>query len=205
MVSCIESLLRSSEARWSQLSPENMYLLFHLGYIVPSTLIGDVIENWLNQGLDAVDRCVEVLSLCQFIWKSSSFTKFEARILGRLVYRSNNLARKLEKKLSACNQDLDSIESVLMFTRTDPMHGDSERTNSLNKALGAYLSRCSPVMERIVQDGDLSDRTWSIIPRFLSQSDDIDLEKWLGKICKRDTEDLNPKASRAIGSILATH
>jgi hypothetical protein len=179
-----------------------MKLIFHIGYIVPSTLLGDVIEKWLDQSVDAVTHFTKVLSSCQFIWKSSSLNKFEVRILGRLVYGSNDLTRRLKKKLSTCDQDLDSIDSVLVLGRTDMIHGDSERKDSLDKALCAYLKRCSAVMERIVQDGDLSDRIWSMIPQFLSQSQDIDLEKWLGKICKSDTEDLNPKASMAIGSIL---
>ena len=202
MVSCIESLLRSSEKVWCQLSPENIKLIFRLGYVVPSTLLSDVIEKWLDQSVDVVTLFIEVLSSCQFIWKSTSFNKFEAKILGRLVYGSNDLTRKLKKKLSTCDQDLDSIESVLMFGRTNMIHGNSEQKNSLDKVLRTYLNRCRPIIERIVQDGDLSDRMWSIIPQFLSQSHDIDLEKWLGKICKSDTEDLNPKASMAIGSIL---
>ena len=202
IVSCIESLLRSSENAWRHLSPENLKLIFHVGYIVPSTLLGDVIENWLDQSVDAVIRFIAVLSSCQFIWKSSRFTKFEATILGRLVYSSNDLARRLTKKLSTCDQDLDSIESVLMLGQVDMIHGDSERKDSLDKALRAYLNGCGPIMERIVQDSDLSDRIWSIISKFLSQSHDIDLGKWLGKICKSDTEDLNPKASMAIRNIL---
>ena len=202
IVSCVEGLLRSSENAWCQLSSENVKLIFNLGYIVPSTLLRDVIENWLDQSVDAVTYLIEVLSSSEFIWKSSSFNKFEVKILGRLVYGSNDLMRRLKKKLSTCDQDLDSIESVLMLGQIDMIHGDSERKDSLDKALRAYLNRCSPVMERIVQDGDLSDRIWSIIPQFLSQSHDIDLQKWLGKICKSDTEDLNPKASMTIGSIL---
>jgi hypothetical protein len=202
IVSCIESLFRSSQNAWCQLSPENMKLIFHVGYIVPSTFLGDIIENWLDRSVDAVICFAEVLSSCQFIWKSSSFSKFEGRILRRLVYDSDDLARRLKKKLSTCDQDLDSIESVLMLERTDMIHADLERKNSLERALRAYLNRCTPVMEHIVQAGDLSDRIWSIIAQFLSQSHDIDMGKWLGKICKSDTEDLNPKASMAIGSIL---
>lgn len=174
-------------------------MIFHVGYIVPSTLLGDVIENWLDQSVDAVTHFIEVLSSCQFIWKSSRFTKFEAMILGRLVYSSNDLARRLTKKLSTCDQDLDSIESVLMLGQTNMILGDSD---SLDKALRAYLNRCGPVLEHIVQNGDLSDRIWSIISKFLSQSHDIDLGKWLGKICKGDTENFNPKASMAIENIL---
>ena len=79
---------------------------------------------------------------------------------------------------------------------------DSQQNHSLENALHVYLNRCWPVIERMIQDGEVSDSIWDIVCRFVSYSYNINLEKLLGKVCKCDSEGLNPKASKAIECIL---
>lgn len=177
-----------------------MRVIFHVGYQIPSSFFGEVIEAWLDQAVDVAAAFTKMLMSCEFVWKSTSFTKFEGRIIGRLACNSDDLMAKLVKKLSVSDQDIDSIEGVLLLAErvAEGIH-HAERRDS---AVSAYLKKCNSVMERTVQEGDMSDHIWNIASRFVSQSDDIDMEKWLGIICKRDTEDLNPKASAAIQGIL---
>jgi hypothetical protein len=179
-----------------------MKMIFHVGYQIPSTCLSQFVEEWLDNGVDAVDLFTKMLLSRRFIWKSSSFSKLEAKIMGQLAYRSNALTTKLVKKLAGADQNLDSIKNILLLAQqvTKTIPDDSQ--HPLHNAIRAYLKKCTQYIERTVQEGDLSDDIWNIVSQFVSYSDEISLEKWLGLVCKRDTEDLNPKACQTIQSIL---
>jgi hypothetical protein len=203
IASCLNSLFLSSKNVFFQLPCRNMKLILRVGYEVQSTFLGDAMEEWLHQNVDAVEEFIAILLSCQFLWSSSSFTNFEARIVCTLAFDSNDLSAKLAMKLSTSDLDLHSIESALLLgSKAKRLPRDAPRTKPIQQALRTYLKRCTPVMERILKGGDLSDHLWEIIPEFVLQSDDVDLEKWLGMICKCDSEALNPKASGAIKSLL---
>lgn len=202
IASCLEALLPSSNALSRQISCQTMKVIFHVGYQIPSACLSQFVEEWLDHGLDAVDPFTEMLLSCRFVWKSSSFSKFEAKIIGRLAYRSNALTTKLVKKLAVSDQNLDSIESILLLAQQVTKTIPDDSKHPLQNAIRAYLKKCAPYMERTVQEADLSDDTWNIVSQFVSYSDEISLEKWLGLVCKCDTEDLNPKACQTIQSIL---
>lgn len=106
-------------------------------------------------------------------------------------------------KVSACAADLSSVESVLCLSSllAQGYHDDARSLETLHSAMSDYLRRCCPIVERALQDG-LSVEVWDILPGFILRTTNIDLEKWLGNICKRDFEGLNPKGSGAIECIL---
>jgi hypothetical protein len=202
MTSCIEYLLPASVA-WSHLSFSDLKLIFHIGYITQSTYLSNAISDWLYQSPDRIESFASMLSSCDFVWKSTSFTKFEALIVGHLAFRCSSLTEKLTLKLSGCASDLSSVESVLCLSTqlVKELRNDSGSLETLQLALSDYLRRCSPIVERALQD-DLPVLVWDILPSFILYTTTIDLEKWLGNICKRDLEDLNPRGSGAISCIL---
>jgi hypothetical protein len=204
MVSCLESLLGSSKDVHYPLTCEDLKLIFHLGYEVQSTLLCDIIEGWLLQRTDIAPSFVDALLSFDVVWRSTTFTKFEARIFGNLLFDSDDLSAKVGKKLSICETDLNSIASVLCLGKLFYNKENEEvgQKRSLQNALRTFLNRSSPLMERVIKEGDSSDTLWEIIPEFILLSDDVDLEKWLGKICHFDLEDLNPKGSRAVKAVL---
>jgi hypothetical protein len=196
MVSCVTYLLKSSRDAWPQLSCSEMYLLFRLGLEIRSPLLEDIFEVWLDQPKEAVTPFIDALLGSKSLWKSNSFTKFEAKPIRGLAIHSKDLTKKYIRKLSTCKVDMTSIEAVLSLRKTLV-----EEQSDLLKASTAFLTRSMPTIESMVINEDRTETDWDIFADFISHSEDIDLEKWLGVVCKHD-ENLIPEGSLAIKAIL---
>jgi len=203
MASCVEALLSSSFPPLYQLSLDDVKMLLRIGYEVQSEFIGSLIEDWLNGRTGRVADFIYELILCDFIWKSTSFSRFEMRILARLPSISDDLLTRLKRKLATCDLELPSLKNVLRFAIHTGGNSQATRHQELQTELRQYMNRCGAFMENLFKKDEVSDEVWDIIPDFVTMAADIDLGKWLGFICKRDLEDINPRGSRAIMNVLA--
>ena len=167
-----------------------------------SEFIGDVIEEWLNERAASVHDFTDGILLCDLIWKSTSFSRFEMRILAHLAFDSHDLLQKLKKKLATCEAELQSLKNVLPFAVHIGGNREDLRYREVQAEMERYLNRCGAFVEALFKKDEVSDEIWEIVPHFVSMAEDIDPEKWLGMICKRDLEDVNPKGCRAIRSVL---
>jgi hypothetical protein len=202
MASCIESLLRPSRLTWSRLTTGSLKMLFRIGYEVQSDFIGDVIEEWLNPRADSVGDFIKGILSCDFIWKSKSFSRFEMRILARLAFNSHDLLTRLKQKLATCEPELQSLKNVLQFTVYIGGNREDIRYREVQAEMDKYLNRCGAFVEGLFKKDEVSAEIWEIVPYFLSMAEDVDLGRWLGMICKRDLENLNPQGCLAIRSVL---
>jgi hypothetical protein len=193
-----------------------MYAIFCVGYQVQSNFLADVVEGWIDGSrAAALESFVEFAMSYECLWESSSLSQFEARITGRLLVRlpSDSVVSNLENKLRICGIDLESIQGVLSL-RTMPSdipldHGtippDRNRI-SVENSINSYLDRGWSTLESMLNDEEMPDSMWNVLPNFLRQSKglpSIDLEKCLGKICKRDLDGLIPRASSSVEAIFA--
>ena len=194
MASCIESLLRPSRLSWSRLTPGHLKMLFRIGYEVQSDFIGDVIEEWLKERPECSPNFVDALLSCEFIWKSTLFSRFEMRILRLLTLDSYDLLTKVKRKLATIDAEPESLRNVLEFWRRE-----------IQAEINTYLNRCGIFMEALFKRDEVSAEIWDVVPSFVSTAEDIDLGKWLGMICKRDLEDINPRGCCAIRAVLKRH
>lgn len=202
--SCLKTLLSSAKPMWQQLSPDNLSFIFRVGYEVQSEFLGDIIEEWLQYGADRVALFTCTLMSSDFLWTSSSFAKFEARIIGYLTTASDDLSLRVKEKFLICDTSLASMEAALFYGKhiAKKADMDAQKRKSLQTGLNVYLQRCRPFLERTLKDEGMPDEIWHILPEFILQAEDIDLEKWLGRVCKRDLDYIIPKANRVIKSIL---
>jgi hypothetical protein len=202
MASCIESLLRPSHPTWSRLTTGYLKMLFRIGYEVQSEFIGDVIEEWLKERADSVSEFINGVVSCDFIWKSTLFSRFEMRIIARLAFNSHDVLRRLKQKLATCEAELQSLKNVLQFAVYIGGNRQDMRYQEIQPEMDTYLNRCGTFVEGLFKKDGVSAEIWEIVPYFVSMAKDIDLGKWLGMICKRDLEDINPQGCRAIRSVL---
>ena len=211
--SCVEILLRDAEKLCPNLSPTYMDHIFRVGYQTQSNFLADVIEMWMKKNTTNRITCFANLILSyESLWKSTSFSLFEARIFGPLSLTVDGALSNMEKKLEMCDINLDSIENVLSLrTIVFKVPQKNERQLlSANRArmeniLNSYVGRCVSTVERMIDDEEIADSVWNVLPDFIKaavSSAKIDLEKWLGKICKHDLHGLIPKAPRSIQAIL---
>ena len=202
MVSCLEALLSSTHTLWPELSKEHVKLLFRLGYEMQSSLLNDILQSWFQQGMDRPDYLVQVLLTSDYLWKSNSFTAFEANIINHAVYLSDQLASLVAQKFSCCNADLASLEAVLPFAmKVNQETAAAHVQSTLDDSIQRYLKRCGPAIERMIIENDHSDHLWLVLPDMLRIIKDVDLEKWLGLICKNDVESLIPNGIGSINAI----
>lgn len=203
MVSCLESLLSSTQTLWPELSKAYVKLLFHLGYEMQSSLLIDMLQSWFRQGPDYLDYLVQLLLTSDYLWKSNSFTVFEAKIINHAVYLSDELARLVAQKFSCSNADLASLEAVLPFAMKVLYQETAAASaqSTLDDSIQRYLKRCGPVIERMIIEHDHSDHLWLVLPDMLRIIKDVDLAKWLGLICKSDVESLIPNGIESINAI----
>ena len=203
MASCIESLLPASNPTSYHLKLGDLNLLIRICYEVQSEFICDVIEEWLGASADSVNGFIQGILSSDFIWKSTSFSRFEMRIFTSLAFISEGLLMRIKQKLAACNVELTSLKNVLQFAVKISRTWEAMRLQELQAELNEYLNRCGAFLENLFKKDELSAEIWDIVPDFVSMAEDIDLGKWLGMICKRDLEDINPRGSQAVKNVLA--
>ena len=204
IATCVESVIpQSSPNVLSELSADNLTLLLDAGYIVQSTIISQNVLNWIDESPDVLQQFVNLIPSCSFM-KNSSFTPFEANILLPLAIRFDILVDAICQKLTLSIIDLGFVKTALdLATMLRSMGCRENRSIKLiTSALQLAFSRCEAVVAHIFDDDDISDQSWEIVAGFVLHSNDIDAEKWLGRVCKHDMEDLNPKASKAINNIM---
>ena len=204
IATCVESLIpQSSPNVLSELSADNFTLLLDIGYIVQSTVISQSVLNWIDESPNVVQQFVNLIPSCSFM-KNSSFTPFEASMLVPLAIRFDILVDVISQKLTSSLMELGIVKTALDIATTLKRAGGQE-TRSLKliaSASQSVLSRCEAVVAHIFDDDEISDQSWEIVADFVFHSNDIDVERWLGKVCKHDMENLNPKASKAINNIM---
>ena len=150
-----------------------------------------------------MDEFIQLILSCDFIWKSTSFSQFETRIFASLAFISEDLFMRIKQKLATCNVELPSLKNVLQFAGKISRSREALRLQELQAELNEYLNRCGAFLENLFKKDELSVEIWDIVPDFVSMAADIDLGKWLGVICKRDLEDINPRGSQAVKNVLA--
>lgn len=201
MVSCLESLLSSTRTSWPELSKEHIKLLFRLGYEMQSSLLDDILQSWLQQGTDRGDYLMQLLLSSDYLWKSNSFTIFEAGIINHVGCLSDQLQDLMAQKFSCCNTDLASLEAVLLFATKYQETTATPVQARFGDTIQRYLKRCGPVIERMIIEHDHSNHLWLVLPNMLRIFKDVDLGKWLGLICKSDVESLVPDCIESINAI----
>jgi hypothetical protein len=192
---CIKYLHPDSQPLSTPSETGGVAFLLQIGYKVQD----EVLTNLITASIDnarphQIQRYVEAIFSDEINWKETKFTLFEAQVMSKLTKWSTALTSKLALKLSTCNTDMHTLRSVLLIR--------PESNNTiLIKAIKNCLERFTHPLERIFADDD-SKIEWSVVVNFIHNADTQDHEKWLGMICKRDSEGLIPEGISAATAVL---
>ena len=196
IASSVEVLFRSIRSEyWSQISVNAIEHLFSLGYKVQSSMIGEVVLRWLDESTSTADSLFTYVSSFQPIWNSKQVTTFEAPLLNKFASRSLELQNKWKIKLSNCETDLESLRSLIFAQKVlSQTIEDSSDSNCLRTS----LKRWETTLHRTLQEGGFAQIDGELLADFLRLVENIDLEEWLGMVCKYDNENLVPQGMAVI-------
>jgi hypothetical protein len=182
------------ERLFSKGCAEQPTLLLRVGYEIQSDFLANVIQECIERFTDgAMMFCRTILEHGE-LWTATALTIFEAKIMSGLINRSPQLSNKLAFKLATCDADMPSLRGVLLL-RPD------QANVVLHDAVKQYVERFTKPMERMLKDID-SKVEWNLVVDFIRSSDSLSPEKWLGMICKRDTEGFLPEGIVAVTALL---
>jgi len=209
-IECLENLLQSSEASWTGFTPHQVKVMFHLACARQPSLLTKIVEFWFHHRTSELLTLEEYIVSSPFLWNepwSAHITPFEVEIFGNLYYESKPLRELFQKKLFNCHPSIITLRSALQIA--DFLSSDSSTldTFSMQDSLQRYFESS----ERLVR-GHLDiaadplshsfvEELWELVPGFILHKKTIDLESWLGQVCKDDEEHLNPLACAAVQSI----
>jgi len=199
IVSSIESLLRTIPDYWPRIRADYLSTMYRIGYEVQSPFLVEVIESLISHSETLVQSCIPQFLSCDPVWSSDVLTDFEVKILNGIITRSVDLTEKLIQKLSNCSLDTTSLRNVLALKTTI----SKEHTQlGLAKAVNIYLEKWIPVLERSLPESGFEYVDGNLLAKFIDNSEEIDLDKWLGLVCKCDTDTLVPQGGGAIVAII---
>jgi hypothetical protein len=200
--SSIEALLLPIPGYWVQISADAIMSLFLLGYLVQSSSFADVIMSWLADPANSSESLIMSLSSAQMVWKSKQITALEAKVFCKLAIQNEKFGESFRRKLSDCDANLESLRNILpslrlTFQSTDICFSNSGLEDSIRK----ILERWEPILQRTLEEQGFSQPDFELLENYLQLVADIDLEKWVGLVCKYDLENLVPRGISAIEAI----
>jgi hypothetical protein len=173
--------------------------MYRIGYEFQSSFLVEVVQNWISQSEKLVDSFITQLLSCETIWSSGVLTDFEVKILKGLIVRSVGLTSKVIAKLSKCGLDTTSLRNVLALKKTI---SSNEGQHTLLTAINTYVEKWIPLLERSVRDDGFGKIDGTLLADFVANVGDLDFDKWLGLVCKCDTDTLVPQGGAAIEVII---
>lgn len=203
MATCLESVIRRSPPTiLSELSAHDIKFLVEVGYMVQSTTLPHSFLKWMDQFPDSGTQFVNLILSCKFL-RNSSLTPFEVSLFTPLAIRFDSVAEELCRKFASSPLDLDMIKVALAFAeKLKNIGSGASRADLINAGLQTVFRGSEAIVRAIFDNEDISDQSWELVANFILHSTDVDPEDWLGKVCKHDMENLNPKASEAVNNAL---
>jgi hypothetical protein len=203
MATCLESVIRRSPPTiLSELSAHDIKFLVEVGYMVQSTTLPHSFLKWMDQFPDSGTQFVNLILSCKFL-RNSSLTPFEVSLFTPLAIRFDSVAEEVCRKFASSPLDLDMIKVALALAeKLKNIGSGASRADLINAGLQTVLRGSEAIVRAIFDNEDISDQSWELVANFILHSTDVDPEDWLGKVCKHDMENLNPKASEAVNNAL---
>jgi hypothetical protein len=203
MATCLESVIRrSSSSILSELSAGDIKFIVEVGYTVQSTTLPHSLLKWMDEFPDSGAQFVSLILSCKFV-RNPSLTPFEVSLLTPLAIRFDSVAEEVFRKFASSPPDLGMLQAALALAEKLKNSGSgTNRADLINSGLQMVFSGSETVARHIFDNEEISDHSWELVANFILHSTDIDAEDWLGKVCKHDLENLNPKASKAVNNAL---